>query len=125
MSVMIVVAITCWACVAVTRPGRPLPGNEVQELIYCHLLGRHQRMALIALVATGIAAFALCASLASHAGTAVEGTGVRDEHCNGTRAAELTCYRALPDGGWKAEQLQADGTWRVVGMWLPATEPTE
>lgn len=45
-----------------------------------------------------------------------------DPQCNVAAGEPATCYRALSTGGWKAEQLQGDGTWRVIAIWLPPTE---
>jgi hypothetical protein len=42
--------------------------------------------------------------------------------CNYAPAEPATCYRALPNGGSQAAQLQDDGTWRVIAMWLPTSE---
>lgn len=52
MHALIVVTLTCWACTLVTSPRKPRIGNEAAELVYSRLLGRQQRLALLAVVAT-------------------------------------------------------------------------
>lgn len=34
------IPLMCWLCVLVAMPHKPLPNNEVQELVYARLLGR-------------------------------------------------------------------------------------
>jgi hypothetical protein len=97
--------------VLVAFPRKPLPGNEVQELVYGRLLGRYQRLVLIAAVVTVVAVLTLLVALTHHAGA--EGMGSAESICVDTRGAAPTCYRQML-GGWQEEQLQADGTWRVL-----------
>lgn len=52
MHALILVTLTCWACTLVASPGKPRVGNEAAELVYRRLLGRQQRLALLAFVAT-------------------------------------------------------------------------
>jgi hypothetical protein len=49
------IALTCWICTFIALPRKPLPGNEVEELVYARLLGRQQRLALVAVFASGVA----------------------------------------------------------------------
>jgi hypothetical protein len=114
------IPVTCWLCALLARPGKPLPGREVEELVYARLLGRQQRVVLLALMSTAVVTLFLFATLIGHAGAASLGVTGADPACNYAPDELTTCYRALPSGGWKAEQLQKDGTWRVVALWLPA-----
>lgn len=52
MLTLVAVPITCWICALIVRPRRPLPGNEVQELVHSRLCGKQQRLILLALMAT-------------------------------------------------------------------------
>jgi hypothetical protein len=52
MHAMILVTLTCWACVLIASPRKPRVGDEAAELVYRRLLGRQQRLALLAFVAT-------------------------------------------------------------------------
>jgi hypothetical protein len=49
---MVAIATTCWGCALLAIPRKPLPGNEVAELVYSRLLGRQQRLVLAAAAAT-------------------------------------------------------------------------
>jgi hypothetical protein len=53
MQALIVVTLTCWLCTVVAIPRKPPIGDEAAELIYHRLLGRQQRLVLLAFVATG------------------------------------------------------------------------
>jgi hypothetical protein len=142
MRTLIAVTLACWLCALLATPRRPLAGSEVQELVYSRLLGRHQRLVLLACAATVLAGFVFFATLAQHAGASANGATVAGEECNvaptptdaggvggpyTTVAGEggsvaptgTTCYRALASGEWVAEQVQADGTRRTVATWLP------
>lgn len=48
-------ALTLWLAAFVAQPRRPLPGNEVQEFVYCHLLGRQRLLMLLAMIVTLLA----------------------------------------------------------------------
>jgi len=51
----IAIPLSCWVCALVAIPRRPQRGNEVEEFVYARLLGRSQRVALLALVVTAVA----------------------------------------------------------------------
>jgi hypothetical protein len=59
MVTLAAVALTCWLCALLAMPRKPLPNDEIQELVYARLLGRQQTLMLLALVATAGALFAL------------------------------------------------------------------
>ncbi|MDQ6748939.1 MAG: hypothetical protein M3010_12650 [Candidatus Dormibacteraeota bacterium] len=46
MATLIAVPLTCWLCVLIALPRRPLPGCEVQDLVYTWLLGRQRWLVL-------------------------------------------------------------------------------
>ncbi len=48
MNTIATVAFTCWLCAFIAIPRKPLIANEVAELVYTRLLGRQQRLALLA-----------------------------------------------------------------------------
>lgn len=52
---LVTAALAFWAAALIARPRRPLPGNEVQELVYVRLLGRQQILTTIALGVTLLA----------------------------------------------------------------------
>ena len=61
MITLTAVALTCWLCALLATPRKPLPNNEVQELVYARLLGRQQTLMLLALVVTAGVLLALVA----------------------------------------------------------------
>jgi hypothetical protein len=63
---LVAIPATCWLCVLLAHPRRPLPDHEVQELVYARLLGRYQRLVLVALIVTGVGVFALLTTLPRH-----------------------------------------------------------
>lgn len=58
-------AASLWAAALVAAPRKPLPNNEVEELVYSRLLGRQHRVALLALMITAVGWFMLIAQLPS------------------------------------------------------------
>lgn len=63
MAHFVVVPLTCWLCALIATPARPRTGDEVQELVYRHLVGRQQRLALLACACTVLALFLLFVAL--------------------------------------------------------------
>jgi hypothetical protein len=63
MLILAAISVTCWLCALVASPRKPLPGNEVEELVYARLLGRQHRLALLALVVTIVAFVAVVIAL--------------------------------------------------------------
>jgi hypothetical protein len=47
---LIAIPFTCWLCALVAHPRKPRLGNEVQELVYIRLVGRQQRLLLLAAI---------------------------------------------------------------------------
>jgi hypothetical protein len=66
MWTFVVIPATCWLCVLLAHPRRPLPDHEVEELVYARLLGRYQRLILVALIATGVGVFGLLTTVPRH-----------------------------------------------------------
>jgi len=57
------IAATCWVCAIISIPRKPRVGNEVAELVYSRLLGRQDRLVLLAGTATAALLLALTLSL--------------------------------------------------------------
>jgi len=56
------IPMICWLCALLAIPRRPLPGNEVAELTYRRLVGRHHLLVALAIAVTLLASgTALCA----------------------------------------------------------------
>jgi hypothetical protein len=69
MWTLIAIPATCWICALVALPRRPRLGVEVEELVYARLLGKHQRLVLLAILMTGVTLLALPTALPRHADT--------------------------------------------------------
>ncbi len=63
MSTFIAVSLTCWLCTMVAVPRKPQFGNEIAELVYARLLGRHHRLALLAVCITAALVLTIIVSL--------------------------------------------------------------
>jgi hypothetical protein len=68
MMTCIAVALTCWLCALAASPQKPLPDNEIQELVYARLLGRRERVMLLAVAMTIVAFASIVATLPQRAG---------------------------------------------------------
>ncbi len=103
-----------WIAAFIAMPRKPLPHNEMQELVYTRLLGGHHRVLLLAVVGTVIGLLVLVLSMPSSVTALSNRTTSRQQVCY-HGGASPTCYTPQPGGAWLEEELQADGTWRVVG----------
>jgi hypothetical protein len=114
VSTLIAIATTCWLCALVATPHRPRLGNEVAELVYARLLGRQQRLILLALALTGATLVGSIATLPQRI----------DPDLNALRGARVTCtYPSSggpicpvlqPGGTWVLTQEQPDGSWLAM-----------
>jgi hypothetical protein len=115
--------VSLWLAAFVTMPRKPLPNNEVQELVYARLLGRQHRAVLLATIVTALGFFALVLSVPVRPAAHPNGAPSRRQICFDGAAILLTCYTPQPGGMWIQEELQASGTWRVVGVSFSAPHP--
>jgi hypothetical protein len=94
---MALVALTCWMCTLLATPRRPLAGNEVAELVYVRLLGRQQRLVLLACAATAALILTLVLGmphrLSSSAGS-LPGAAATETVCND----EMRCLSLYDQG---------------------------
>ncbi|MHB8647303.1 MAG: hypothetical protein ACYDAR_16065 [Thermomicrobiales bacterium] len=111
MVTLIAVALTCWLCSLIALPRRPLPNNEMQELVYARLLGRHHVLRLLALIVTAVLFLALVMTLPSR----VDATLRAHRVCTHPSIGFPTCYSEQRGGTWAREELGGDGNWIVVG----------
>jgi hypothetical protein len=91
MHVMIVVTLTCWACTLVAIPRKPRVGDETAELVYHRLLGRQQRLALLAFVATGALILTVVLSLPLRVDKTPDSAPVSVLHTTGHCNDEMLC----------------------------------
>lgn len=114
MVTLAAVALTCWVCSLIALPRKPLPNNEVQELVYTRLLGRQHVLMLLALIVTAGALLALVA-IAGPSHSDPDFNTVR--HPNGAclpSAYDPTACVAPQPGTRVVRELQDDGKWAVV-----------
>ena len=52
MLVFAAVPLTCWLCTLLAIPHPPQPGDEVEELVYRRLVGRHQLLLACTVIVT-------------------------------------------------------------------------
>jgi hypothetical protein len=107
---------TCWLMVLVARPRQPLPGNEVQELVYARLLGRHQRLIVIAVVASAVAFLVLVLSLPQRVHADLQEQRVARWRCDAVAERAVFCAERSAGGMWLTKQRLEDGTWQVIGV---------
>jgi hypothetical protein len=107
---------TIWIAAFITMPHKPLPNNEVEELVYARLLGRQQRVLFLAIIVTVLGFFALVLSLPSSLAAHGKSDAPRQQVCFNISGSPPTCYTPQPGGDWLEEEWQANGTWRVIGM---------
>lgn len=112
MAMFAAIPLTCWLCVLIAMPRKPLPGNEIEELVYSRLLGRHHHLRLLALIVTLFMLLGLVISLPSR----VDPTLRTRRVCTDPPSGSPTCYRPQSDGTWAQEELERDGTWHVVAI---------
>jgi hypothetical protein len=86
------IPLTCWVCALVARPRRPQIGNDVAELVYARLLGRSQRVALLALVVTAVAFFTFIVALPRHGEPGFSPTPSRQQVCDDQPIEQRTCH---------------------------------
>lgn len=121
MVTLAAVALTCWLCSLIALPRKPLPNNEVQELVYGRLLGRQHFLMLLALVAT-VAAFLTLVTLArpSHRDLEFAMERQSDAACVQQPYDPSICAIAQP-GTRIVQEARSDGTWIVVAT-FPASQ---
>jgi hypothetical protein len=122
MVALMAIPITCWLCALIARPGKPLVGNEVQELVYGRLFGRQQRLVLLALVVTGVMLLSLVITLPQRIDRDLESVRgehakcaaqmVKDETDSGrdwAASATARCYELGAGGVWVEEDISLAG----------------
>lgn len=125
MVTLTTIPIVLWFAVLLAKPRKPLPGNEVQELVYSRLLGGQRRVALLALVATMCMFVAGIAALSIRSQPSTELVSAADRVCTDLSAYPQTCYTQQSGGLWLVETLQSNDTWSKVATMSRPPTPTE
>jgi hypothetical protein len=117
MSAWIATILICWCCVLIATPRKPRVGNEVEELVYTRLLGRQQHLVLLACVVTVVTLLVLVLALPRSSDPTLDAARHPPQVCQHDPWSTATiCYTHQEDGTWVEKAVQADGTWRQVGV---------
>jgi hypothetical protein len=100
MIALALACLTCWVMVLAARPRRPLPGHEVQELVYSRLLGRQQTLVLVATVVSGIALVGFVVTASQRATADLRAARQVPALCASERDSTATCATAGPGEQW-------------------------
>lgn len=136
MVALATIPLTCWLCAWLATPGKPLRGDEVQELVYGRLLGRHQRLMPLALILTGgmLLFFVITLpqridsnlqSVRSAHAACVDQMG-RDETGSGrdvSAAATARCFELQAGGVWVEKEYQRGFGWRTIASVAAPIDP--
>jgi hypothetical protein len=133
---LVAIPLICWLCAWLAKPGKPLRGNEVQELVYGRLLGRQQRLTLFALILTGGMLLCLILTLPQRVDSnlqSVRGAQAecvaqlgRDETDSGrdvTAAATAHCYELQAGGVWVEKEYRRGVGWQAIGSVAAPIDP--
>jgi hypothetical protein len=118
MMTYISIALTCWLCALVAVPQKPLPGNEAQELVYARLLGRHQRLVILALVVSSVMFFASVVSIARQRDADLVAQRAANAPCSEETAGMGSCGAIQPQMNAVREK-QDDGRSVIVSTYVP------
>ena len=119
MMTCIAVALTCWLCALVAAPQRPLPGNEVQELVYIRLLGRRERVMLLALAMTIVAFASIVATLPQRAGAETDRLVRSGTSCIQLLGETDPCVTVQP-GTRVVRERDDEGRAVIVSTYIPS-----
>jgi hypothetical protein len=114
MWTLVAIPLTCLACVLVAAPRRPHLGNEVEELVYTRLLGRQQRLLLLAFALTGATLIGAIASLPQRIDPDLHALRDARTTCTYPMSGGTICSVLQPGGEWARTQAQPDGAWLAV-----------
>jgi hypothetical protein len=91
MHALLIVTLTCWLCTIVAIPRKPQVGDEAAELVYRRLLGRQQRLTLLACVATGALLLTFVLSLPQRVDATPDRAPLTETHASRGCNDELLC----------------------------------
>jgi hypothetical protein len=91
MHALLIVTLTCWLCTLVAIPRKPPVSDEVAELVYRRLLGRQQRLALLAFIATGALFLTVVLSLPQRVDATLDSPPLTETHASRGCNDEMLC----------------------------------
>jgi hypothetical protein len=136
MVALATIPLTCWICAWLAGPRTLRLDNDVAALVYSRLLGRHQRLTLLALLLTGGILLTLILSRpqridsnlqlvrGAHAEcTAEMGKDHMDSGRDVTAAATVHCYEFEAGGKWVEEKYQRGIGWQTMASVAAPIDP--
>lgn len=114
MPVLIASAVTGWLTALLAIPRSPRVGNEVEELVYARLLGRQQRLLLLAFALTAATLVGGIATLPRHIDPDLRSVREARQTCTYPPEGGPICLVLQPGGSWARAQAERDGSWWVV-----------
>jgi hypothetical protein len=124
MLTCIALALTCWLCAFVASPRKPLPGTEVQELVYVRLLGRWERVVLLAVVMTIVAFASIVAAVPERAGAEIRRLVPPSAVCTQLMEEMDPCLTIAP-GTRAVGEIQDNGKAAIVSTYVPSGPKTQ
>ena len=109
MWTLIAISLTSWLCAGIALPRTPFPGNEVQDHTYARLLGRQQRVAILAIALTGAALIGALATLPARIDPDLSALRAARSRCIYPRSGGPICPVLQLGGTWAQTQAQPDG----------------
>jgi hypothetical protein len=114
LQALFVTMLTCWCCALLATPRRPRLGNEVEELVYSRLLGRHHLLIGFAAIVTALTVLAAVVTLPRRVDATLGQSRALNQYCAAVAAGAPSCYRVDSDGRWAEAVRLSDGEWEVV-----------
>jgi hypothetical protein len=116
MLALATIPLTCWVCAWLARPRKPRYGDEVQELVYGRLLGRHQRLTLLALILTAGMLLGFVITLPQRSDRTLQSVRGADAECAAEMVAAATarCFELEAGGTWVEEEYQGGIGWKQI-----------
>src|SRR5262249_48411337 len=106
---LIAIPLTCWVCALVALPRKPHPGTDIEDLVYARLLGRQQRLFLLALLASVVVLLTVIVHLPSRVlRDDASAPQAQQAICESSAAGPGVCWVGQPGGVWAVERPQPD-----------------
>lgn len=111
---LVAIPATCSVSALVAAPRRARVGNEVAEPVNARLLGRQQRLVLLALLVTSATLIGAVAALLRRIYPDLHALRDARGMCIYPLSGGPVCPVLQPGGKWGQAQAQRDGSWLVV-----------
>jgi hypothetical protein len=115
MVTLVSIPLVLWLATIIACPRRPRLGNEVEELVYSRLLGRHHLLIGFAMIVTAATLLAAVLTLPRQIDPTLGKSRELDQYCASVAAGAPFCYRMESDGRWAQAVRLSDGQWAMSG----------